>query len=355
MLDHVAAGRDRKQAAVAGRDAIEIRLAAGKITPAAAADALDARLYDWRDDAQEADQRLRVAALRSAAGLWRPALAGLRETEALYPATRARVHAGERRVIADLLASSAASHLAPLDLVALVGENADLLSEKGVSETLAPMLLDKLLALDLPDRAEPILARLMASTVAPEAKAALGAKLAALRLDAADSAGARDALALSDTVGLPAALAGHRAVLQARALLLDGKDDAAMALLVAQETPEALDMQATLLEQRHDWHRAEAVLQALVHASLPAAGALTESQQDLLLRLASAASEAGDIAFMQQLQSGDATRLAAGPRAQLFQALATRPIQAVGDLPRSAREAEAARAVPAALASYDAR
>jgi hypothetical protein len=355
LLDRVAAGRDRKQAAQAGRDAIEMRLTAGKLTPAAAADALDARLYDWRDDAQEATQRLHIAALRSRAGLWRPALAALRETETLYPAMHAQVRAGERQVIADLLASDGAAHLAPLDLVALVGENADLLSEKGTSETLAPVLLDKLLALDLPDRADPILARLMGATAAPEAKAALGAKLAALRLDQSDPTGARDALARSDAAGLPASLASHRAVLQARALLLDGSKDAALALLAGQDTPEALDLQATLLEQRQDWHRAETVLQALVHASLPTTGALTDAQQDMLLRLASAASEAGDMAFMQQLQSGDATRLAAGPRAQLFQALATRPIQAVGDLPRSAREAEAARTVPAALASYDAR
>jgi len=354
ILDRVAAGWDRKAAAAAARDAIEMRLAAGILTPAAAADALDAHLYDWRDDALEADLRLRIAALRSKAGLWRPALAGLREAEALYPSLHDRVHDGERQVIADLLASNAASHLAPLDLVALVGENADLLSEKGASETLAPVLLDKLLALDLPDRADPILARLMAATAAPEAKAGLGAKLATLRLDQGNGVGARDALASSDAAGLPASLTSHRAVLQARSLLLDGDNNAALALLAAQDTPEALELRAQLLEKRHDWPAAETVLQALVHASLPASGTLTDSQQDLVLRLASAASEAGDMAFIQRMQSGDATRLAAGPRAQLFQALATQPIRAVGDLPRAAREADAARAVPAALASYDA-
>jgi hypothetical protein len=92
-----------------------------------------------------------------------------------------------------------------------------------------------------------------------------------------------------------------------------------------------------------------------VQASLPEKGGLTDVQQDLVLRLASAASEAGDVALMQQLQSGDATRLDAGPRAELFQALATRPVQGLADLPRSAREAVAASVVPAALASYDSR
>jgi hypothetical protein len=43
----------------------------------------------------------------------------------------------------------------------------------------------------------------------------------------------------------------------------------------------------------------------------------------------------------------------AGPRSALFKALAQQPVQSLTDLPRSGREAEAARAVPAALASFE--
>jgi hypothetical protein len=353
VLDRI--GRGRKRAAAATRDAVELRLASGKMDPTAAADILDQHLFDWRDDALEADERLRIASLRSQAGSWRAALAMLRETEAHFADTRDRVHALERQVITDLLSSSAAAHLAPLDLVALVAENADLLAEKGASETLAPVLVDKLLALDLPERADPILAKLMAATAALEAKAGLGARLATLRLDQGDAAGAKAALADSEAAGLPQALVAHRGVLQARALILDGAEDAALALLAAQTSPEALELRARLLEKRKDWPGAEAVLQALARATLPADGTLTDAQQDLVLRLASAGSEAGDTALLQRLQNGDAARLAPGPRMDLFQALATRPIQALADLPRSAREAVAARGVPAALASYDAR
>jgi hypothetical protein len=354
LLDRLTGGRDRKQAAAAFRDAVELRLASGKMLPAKAADELDRHLYAWRDDGLEADQRLRIAELRSQAGAWRPALTMLRETERVYPSAHDRVNALERRVIADLLASSAASRLSPLDLVALVEENADLLAEKGASETLAPVLVDKLLALDLPERADPILGKLMQATDAPEAKAGLGARLAVLRLDQGDSAGAKAALANSDAAALPAALITHRAVLQARALVLDGAEDAALSALDALDSPEALDLRARLLEKRQDWHGAETVLRRLLEVSLPEKGRLTDAQQDLVLRLASAASEAGDMALMQQLQSGDATRLDPGPRAELFQALATRPVQALADLPRSGREVAAAIAMPAALASYDA-
>ncbi len=355
LLDRLGSLRDRKIAASSLRNAVELRLASGKITAAAAAAALDRHLYAWRDAALEADLRLRIAALRSQAGAWRSALTMLRETEALYPDVHARAHLVARGVIATLIASKEAAHLAPLDLVALVEENAEILAEKDASETLAPILVEKLLALDLPERADPILAKLMAATAAPEAKAVLGARLAALRLEQGNSAGAKAALAASDATGLTNSVTAHRAVLQARALALDGAGDAALSVLAAQDSPEALELQAQLLEKRKDWRLAEGVLRHLARISLPLSGPLTDVQQDLVLRLASAASEAGDMALLQELQSGDATRLSAGPRAELFQALSTRPIQALADLARSGREAVAAQAMPAAFASYDTR
>jgi hypothetical protein len=113
-------------------------------------------------------------------------------------------------------------------------------------------------------------------------------------------------------------------------------------------------MQTHLLEKRNDWHGAITALQSLVRVSMPPGGVLTDAQQDLVLHLASDAARAGDMAVLQQLQDGDAKRLTTGGRAALFQALSQQPIRALADLPRSAREAESERAVPAALASYHA-
>ncbi len=355
LLDRVSARTDRKQAAAAARAAVEMRLAAHQIKPAKAAAVLEKRLYAWRDEPTELSQRLRVAALRSQGGGWRQALALLRETDGLFPEAHDQVHAAELAVIADLLRAGQAQRLPPLDLVALVEESADLLAAKDASSTLAPVLLDKLLALDLPDRAEPILITMMAATTAPDAKAGLGAKLAALRLDGARPAEALAALDASDSDGLSSPLQASRLFLRARALAAGGQADNALALLAGVKTPEALNLQAQLLEDRKDWSRAEAVLLELARVTLPTDGKLTVAQQDLLLRVVSAASEAGDIAALQQMQSNDALRLDPGPRRALFQALVQQPVQSVRDLPRSGREAVAARAVPAALTSLAGR
>ena len=125
--------------------------------------------------------------------------------------------------------------------------------------------------------------------------------------------------------------------------------------MVARSTSgEALNLRASLLEKARDWRGAEGVLQMLVRAEVPGSGTLTDAQQDLVLRFAGAASQAGDAAALRALQDGLARRLTPGPRAALFQTLAAQPVQGVGDLPRSGREADAARALPAALTQYDA-
>ena len=355
LLDKVSASSDRRRAADAARLAVEMRLAAHTITPSQAATALDHSLYAWRSDAVELGQRLRIAVLRTQAGDWRRALALLRDTDSLFPAAHEKVRQAELAVIADLLQAGKAQRLQPLDLVALVDESADLLAGKDASATLAPVLIDKLLALDLPSRAEPILARLMAATDAAEPKAALGARLAALRLENGDTGGAALALQASETPALGQPVQNQRTVLRARILAASGQEDSALALLAGVTDTDALQLQARLLENRKDWHGAEGALLALMHATLPAQGPLAAAQQDMILRAASAAAQAGDIPVLQHLQDGEAQRLDAGPRSALFRALAQQPVQTLTDLPRSGREAAAARAVPAALASFEGR
>jgi hypothetical protein len=354
ILDRLAAGADRKYAAEAMRQAVELRLQTHRLDPAAAAAALDARLYTWRDPATEIELRLRIGDLRAQSGGFRAALAQLRDTERLFPEAHDRVHAAQAQTVRALLAAGGGAKLSPVDLVALVDENAELLGQPDVAASLTPVLLDKLTALDLPDRAEALVVKLLDTTTDPTAKAALGARLASLRLDQSDAAGAIAALDQSLVDDLPDAVADQRAVLRARALVLVGQDDAALRLLAGRGSDDALALQARLLEKARDWHDAETALTRLAQTRVPASGTLSDAQQDLVLRLASAASQAGDAAMLRQLQATSAPRLSPGSRTALFQALTAQPVQSVADLARSGREAEAARALPAALASYNA-
>jgi hypothetical protein len=355
LLDQVTAGDDRKAQALARRAAIDMRLAAGTLTPAKAAASLLSHLDDWREPDLEIATRIRAGKLLVQADDFRHALATLRDTERLFPAAHDSVHEAERQAVAALVKGGAASRLSPLDLVALVEENRDLLAADDVASSLTPVLADKLVALDLPERAGKLVAALMEATAAGAAKAALGDRLAGLRLDQQDAMGAIAALDASDSADLPAECVESRLIKRARAAILIGRNDDALRLLATSASHEALTLRASLLEASHDWRGAEASLQMLLGADVPKAGVLTDAQQDLVLRFASAASQAGDTAALRALQDGLARRLTPGPRAALFQTLAALPVRSVADLPRSGREADAARALPTALSQYDSR
>jgi len=350
LYDRIALGTDRRARAVAARQAVEMRLAAGALTPAKAADALERLVYAWRGDGVEIATRLRVAELRAQSGAWRTALALLREMRGLFPEQDELA----RRALADTftrsLSAGAQENLSPLDLVALAEENADLLPTGPAGHELALRLADRLMALDLPSRALPALEQLIDQAPPGIARATLGASLAALRLEQGGPAGALDALSASMVEGaLPPELLERRTLVFARAAADTGDLATAIATLAELGTPPALVLRATLLERARDWPAASAALSALVRATLPATGPLDAEQSRLVLRLAAATAQAGDERALAGLRATLAPRLAQEQLRDLANLLAAAPVQGVADLPRAALEMRLARSAPAGL------
>jgi hypothetical protein len=349
-LDAVAGRVDRLLRAGALREAVELRLASKKLTPAAAADALGRQLYAWRGGPSDVALRLRVADLESGTGRWRKALSLLRETDGLFPDNHAALQSAETRLVGDLLRGDSAERLGALDLVALAEEAAPLLTGADADATLAPVLLDKLLALDLPSRAEPILQRLFDQAGAPRQKAQLGVRLATLQADRGDLKAALGCLDQSDDAALPSELVAQRALLRAKLLARSGKDAAALSVLSSLPGTEAMQLSSQILEKRGSWAEAAKVLQAMIDGK-DFATLADEAQRGAILRLANDESEAGDMAGLRVLRSTEGARFATGPGAELFAVLTQDPIKGVDDLERSGRELQTVRALPAVLST----
>ncbi len=355
MLDRLAASPSRLVSADARRARTELLLAARRIDGKAAATQLEQQLFAWRGGQQDFDLRLRLAALHAANGNWRAGLAILRATDPLFPDKHDQVVAAERAEAADLIKGLDDRNLAPLDLIAVAEECADLLAENGGDAKLAPALADRLMTLDLPERAEPVLQHILSQTTDPTSKAQVGLRLARLRLDLHGTKAALATLDASDAPDLPAPLVTERTVARARAVAAGGDALAALHLLGDLDDPGALALRDKLDEQQHDWPAAEAALSALAQQTIPASGSITTDQQTMLVHLAGLASQAGDSAGLQKLRAEDSGRIAAGPQADLFRLLTETPVGGVSDLPRSGKELSTARDLPAALASLRVR
>jgi hypothetical protein len=349
LYDAVAKRPDRLLRALALRRAVETRLAAKTIDVHAAAAALGRQLYSWRGGETDLALRLRVSHLRVQAGLWRQALALLRDTDVVFPQAHDRIHDAETKLIADLVHGDSASKLSALDLVALADEASTLLSASDADTTLAPVLVDKLMALDLPGRAEPILQRLYDHATDPAQKAELGVRLAGLLADRDDSKGALSILAASDDSGLDAPLVSRRGMLRARILAKTGQTGDALGVLAGIQDEPALELQTGLLEQNRDFTQAASLLNAFLAG--PAFPKLPEqTQRNLILRLANDESELGDMAALHRLRDAQGSHFSGGSDAELFAVLTQEPINATTDLPRAAKELDKLRALPASLA-----
>ncbi len=352
IFDQLASGPDRLARVRAASRAVELRLASRAIDAKQAADALEKQIYAWRGDRHEIALRERLAELRGQSGSWRAALALLRETEALSPDDQPAIHARLKELFAAFLSDHNADRQSPFELVALVDENPDLLPEGPQAAEMAARLADRLLALDLPKRADPVLAKLVQSSTGA-ARAGFGVRLAALRLREGNADGALAALSASGSDDLPAPIEQQRVIVKARALARRGDPGTAVALLEAVGSTEADAARADILEEAKDWRQAERALADYAGKTVPAAGSLDDAQRRTLLRLAGATAQAGDPAALAALRQREGKRMDGGPLGDMFRLLTSGPVQGGADLTRAGREIALARSVPADLKALE--
>lgn len=345
----LAAGKDRLVRVRAAVRAVRLRHHLGQLDAAATADGLDRLIVAWRGGKRELALRLRIARLRTEAGQFRAALQMLRESQALFPDSAPAIRLQTGNVFTALLAGDRAKAVKPLELVAIAEDFASSVPDGPAGDHLAELLADRLVKLDLPDQAAPVFDRLMRNAVAGAPRARFGAQLARVQLEGGDATAALAALQFSEAPDLPPALAEERTLVLARAEAKLGKLSDAVAALSGVGTARADDLRASLLEGAKDWPGALAALRDLASKRVPLTGMLAPDQQEIVLREASAALQAGDQQALAALRDADGVRMSAGPRAALFQLLTGRPVQVAADLPRGARTVSLAREMPQQL------
>ena len=355
QLDEAANSRDQLVHARAAVRAVELRLASGAMSAATAADALDRLLYAWRGDWRDLALRRRISELRQHAGSWRAALSVLRDAQVDFPAQADQIRGWQQSAFAELVHGDVLDQLPPIELIGLVEENPDLLPASEMGDRLRDRLADRLLALDLPRRADAVLTRLMKTAPTDLGKTAYGTRLARLRLREGDGDGVLSALGQSSHPDIPPALREERLLLAASAAARMGNAQGAINALNGLDSAAADEVRAAVLEKAGDWAGARRSLASLVRRTVPVTGALDDGQKRLLLRLATAAARAGDNPTLAALRERDSQRMGTGPVADMFRLLTAEPVRSTADLTRARQESELARAVPAGLGALGAR
>jgi hypothetical protein len=342
LFEAAANTRDRLMRARALRLGVERRLAMGRLDAEGAAQALERALGAWRGDAQELRTRERIAALRREAGQPRAALEMLRETAQLFPEQAAALRPRLQEAFLHALETEA-----PLQALALHEAHPELLPAGETGRAALERLAQRLLALDLADRAAAMLARAMEPLPAGEARAALGADLAALHMAERNAEAALAALAASGARGLSTPLIERRAILAARAQAQRGQHASAAEALAALGPAGDRALAEILMDARDHAGAAAALARHLAASAPPPPAPLPAAAQRDALRLAALLALAGDEAGLAQHRARFAGRLSEPALAQGFEALTADPVRGLADLPRIARELELFRGLPA--------
>ena len=340
--DAMMAGRDRRMRAEAMRRATELRLARGEIDAITAARNLEQTLFAWRNDADEVANRSRIAALRQAGGDAAGALALLREAAALFPDRQAALQPAIAQAFI-----SAIEDASPLNAVALHDAHPELIPSGPDGTAALTMLAERLMALDLPERAVALLNQAMARAAPGPARAATGARLAMLHLRGRDAPRALTALAESAAAELSPALWRERALLEARARAAQGQGEVSAFGALGADGDEAL---AEFLAERRDFAGAAAALgrhldRAVQGLSAPLQPSLVRG----LVRQAALLALAEDAPGLSRLRAARGPILAGSPGEAAFNLLTSDPVRGLADLPRLQHELELFRVLPARL------
>jgi len=352
LLDALTESRSTLDHARAASRAVELRLTMGQLDNKAAADALEKQLFAWRGDGRELALRLRIAELEAKAGAWRSVFAMLRAAKADFPARAADIDRRLKEAFASVPRDPSLDKMEPTELIGLLDENAELMADGPEGEPMRVLLADKLMALDLPKRADPLLTKLMRAAPYGPARAGFGATLATLRLREGDGDGAILALSESNSADMGDAVRERRSLIAARVEAKRGDLPGAVEALSATHSQDADEERAAILERSQDWAGAQDALTVLAARVVPEpcvspCGPLDSAQMGVMLRLATAATRAGDEAALTALRVRVGTRLGSGPQADMFRLLTAQPVRGTADLGRARAEMGVARSVAA--------
>jgi predicted negative regulator of RcsB-dependent stress response len=310
---------------------LDLALEDGSISTDEAIEKLERLRFAWRGDRFEFALLQRLGDLYILKGEHRQGLRLLRRAATHTPNSElsAAVAARMRAVFTELFRTSN-TDLPPLSALTLFEEFKELTPPGEAGDAVILNLAERLVEIDLLDRAAGVLEAQVQFRLKGAARARVAARLARIHLLGQKPSQALQALDVSELPDLPAELVVTRNRLRAQALLDLSREDAALAALGTADDPESLRLRARILWRQKNWSATALVLERLVPKVPPAVRPLREDEGKAVVDLLVALTMADDRGRINSLGRAYQEAMSRGPHAQTFKLL-------VGD-PRSSRD-----------------
>lgn len=323
-------GLDRLYHAKAGLALVNLELAEGKMSPAAAVERLAGLTYVWRGDELEAATRQRLAEVQIAAGNYAEGFNTMKENASLAsdPAKAEQITQDMQRTFAELFKDGAA-RLPTMDAMALYDQFRELTPVGAAGDELIRQLAERLIQLDLLGKAADLLQHQVAYRLSGMDKANIGTRLASVRLLDNKPEEAIQALEMSNVPGIPPETQAERRIMRAKALAEMGKASEAVQLLAQDDSREANLLRVDIAWRSQNWAQAATALGKIVGAPPAPNQPLKSETSQMVLNRAVAMALGGDSTGLGILRREFGAVMDKGPDSDAFRLL-TRPEQAGG-------------------------
>ncbi|HBO58367.1 MAG TPA: hypothetical protein DD624_00440 [Alphaproteobacteria bacterium] len=231
--------------------------------------------------------------------------------------------------------------LPPIKAIALFDEFRDLLPKGERGAKIVRRLADRLIAIDLPDKAAELLEQQLTQPIGNTERGLVATRLALVRLLNREPAAALKALNVSENAAFSPKTARQRRHIKAKALADLKRIDEAVELLEDDDSDAAKQLRAEIFWQAQIWDKAADALKLLIKrpsADVP----LTKEEAQRVLNWAAALRLAGRTKVVLRLRENFMPHMQKTDLAQAFDFITTAPQQGVMDYRRVADEVKAA-------------
>jgi len=326
ILRGLARGPDRWSRVRSELAIIDVDLERKRLSRTEAIERIEALRFTWRGDDIEFDTLYRLGQLYMQEGDYRQGLNAIRQAVTYYPNNQQSRSAGRdlTDAFARLYIDGAADQMTPLAALALYEDFRELTPVGERGDEIIKRLADRLVAVDLLDRAASLLDRQIKFRLQGVEKARVGARLAVIRLLDRKPEAALAAIDESDATNAPQPIRFERGQLRARALFELSRIDEAIKTLEPDNTKEGDQLRAEILWRSQRWAQASRVFERLVGPEDPGTGPLEDARSRLVLNLAVSLSLSNDVPRLTALRQRYATAMDKGPFRDAFRLITQR-------------------------------
>ncbi len=351
--DRVKDGESREYRARAGLAQTELLLRTKKINAKQAAERLDRLRFAWREGDFEFNLLKRLAELQIEAQEYPEALRTLRTIAANYNENPgvSLIKQMMATTFHKLYLEGAADSMTPVAAIGLFDEFRELTPPGPDGDEMIRKLADRLVKVDLLDRAGALLKYEITYRLKALDKARVGSRLALLDLLDKRPSDAVDAIKISDVDGLPPELVDQRRHLLARALADVDRGTDAINALKDDKSEEGNELRAEIYMRMKDYPSAADAFATMVPE--PERGdKFSESQAQIVLNWATALTLGKDDRGLATLRRVYGPAMAGTSLQAAFDLLTSAPDKQLTDFPGLAEKIKQAQAFKTFLAAY---